>query len=128
MWKQTTPNMSSSDRNTPPRSFTDLDATNTSVATFEEVPQRLERSGPSVRQDFDSAHQPEGKEEKKLSPSSSQGGSKILAASALTSLVKPGAEGTEIAKGEEADEEFVIPMQFTKSGRRKATPFPLKVR
>lgn len=45
----------------------------------------------------------------------------LTAASALTSLVKPPSSGD----GEEED--FEIPQRFTKSGRKKATPFPMKV-
>lgn len=47
-------------------------------------------------------------------------GKELTAASALTSLVKPPAS-------EEAEEDFDIPQRFTKSGRKKATPFPMKV-
>lgn len=49
------------------------------------------------------------------------------AAAALTSLV--GAEDPADEEAEEGeDEDFVIPQRFTRSGRRRATPFPVKVR
>lgn len=48
----------------------------------------------------------------------------LTAASALTSLVnKPHLSGGD---GED-EEDFEIPQRFTKSGRKKATPFPMKV-
>lgn len=48
----------------------------------------------------------------------------LTAASALTSLVnKPHPSGGD---GED-EEDFEIPQRFTKSGRKKATPFPMKV-
>eukprot|EP00542_Grammatophora_oceanica_P015012 CAMPEP_0194036962 /NCGR_PEP_ID=MMETSP0009_2-20130614/9337_1 /TAXON_ID=210454 /ORGANISM="Grammatophora oceanica, Strain CCMP 410" /LENGTH=398 /DNA_ID=CAMNT_0038678937 /DNA_START=154 /DNA_END=1350 /DNA_ORIENTATION=- len=48
----------------------------------------------------------------------------LTAASALTSMVKK-----ETGHGEEVDDEedFDIPQRFTKSGRKKATPFPMKL-
>mmetsp|Transcript_1592 Transcript_1592/g.2190 ORF Transcript_1592/g.2190 Transcript_1592/m.2190 type:complete len:384 (+) Transcript_1592:34-1185(+) len=47
-------------------------------------------------------------------------GKELTAASALTSLVKP-------PSSEDVEEEFDIPQRFTKSGRKKATPFPMKL-
>jgi hypothetical protein len=49
-------------------------------------------------------------------------GKELTAASALTSLVKP-----PVGAIEEDTDEFEIPQRFTKSGRKKAIPFPLKV-
>lgn len=58
----------------------------------------------------------------------------LTAAAALTSLV--GKTDTaeddendeeEAEAGEEEDKEFEIPQRFTRSGRKRATPFPLKV-
>ena len=47
------------------------------------------------------------------------------AAAALTSLVTGEPEGTT---GKAADnKEFKIPLRFTKSGRKRAVPFPMKV-
>lgn len=50
-------------------------------------------------------------------------GKELTAASALTSLVKPPPSGP----ADDSQVEFDIPQRFTKSGRKKATPFPLKV-
>jgi hypothetical protein len=62
----------------------------------------------------------------------------LTAASALTSLVNVTGKGsdeeeetTEHEDDEatvEADKPFIIPQKFTKSGRKRAVPFPLKVR
>ena len=49
-------------------------------------------------------------------------GKELTAASALTSLVKPPSGPME-----ESQVHFDIPQRFTKSGRKKATPFPMKV-
>jgi len=49
-------------------------------------------------------------------------GKELTAASALTSLVKPPAIPLD-----DAEEDFDIPQRFTKSGRKKATPFPMKL-
>mmetsp|Transcript_19140 Transcript_19140/g.32774 ORF Transcript_19140/g.32774 Transcript_19140/m.32774 type:complete len:396 (-) Transcript_19140:229-1416(-) len=49
-------------------------------------------------------------------------GKEMTAASALTSLVKsPNMDDSN------DDEDFEIPQRFTKSGRKKATPFPMKL-
>jgi hypothetical protein len=48
-------------------------------------------------------------------------------ASALTTLVDV-ASGKVEEEDEEEDEDFEIPQRFTKSGRKRAVPFPLKVR
>lgn len=45
------------------------------------------------------------------------------AATALTAL-----SISSNVDGEDGDESFAIPERFTKSGRKRATPFPLKVR
>ena len=50
-------------------------------------------------------------------------GKELTAASALTSLVKPPLDQQE----DDSPEDFDIPQRFTKSGRKKATPFPVKV-
>lgn len=50
-------------------------------------------------------------------------GKELTAASALTSLVRPPA-----GQVDEPQEDFDIPQRFTKSGRKKAIPFPMKVR
>jgi hypothetical protein len=50
-------------------------------------------------------------------------GKELTAASALTSLVGPPA-----GQVDEPQEDFDIPQRFTKSGRKKAIPFPMKVR
>ena len=60
------------------------------------------------------------------------------AAAALTSLVAPvpiqevteqqqPTTGATVDKEETIDKDFVIPQRFTKSGRKRAVPFPLKV-
>lgn len=49
-------------------------------------------------------------------------GKELTAASALTSLVRPPAGQLDASQ-----EDFDIPERFTKSGRKKATPFPIKV-
>jgi hypothetical protein len=59
-------------------------------------------------------------------------GSEMTAAAALTSLVSspsPPLDETERDQEEEAKEkEFTIPQRLTKSGRKRAVPFTLKVR
>lgn len=50
----------------------------------------------------------------------------LLAASALTSLKPDSTTGQEL-KEQEEDSDFQIPLRFTKSGRQRATPFPMKV-
>ena len=90
---------------------------NYSNARFETVPERVER-----REDSQTATvgdlKPPPQKVSKGSP-----GSQMLAASALTHL-KPGYQ--DHAAQEESDE-FKIPLRFTKSGRKRATPFTLKV-
>jgi len=64
----------------------------------------------------------------------------LVAAAALTSLfslsraspddAKHAAQAEEeqsVTASDEEEEEFVIPQRFTKSGRERAIPFPLKV-
>ena len=49
------------------------------------------------------------------------------AASALTSLKPVSGVGEEYVPDYDPDCDFQIPLRFTKSGRRRATPFPMKV-
>jgi hypothetical protein len=65
-----------------------------------------------------------------------KGGSEMTAAAALTILVRNpdsspvDVDETEIIQDEEEEEEkeFEIPQRLTKSGRKRAVPFTLKVR
>jgi len=52
-------------------------------------------------------------------------GSEMTAASTLTTLVSRSGDVGE--QGEEDDKTFFIPQRFTKSGRKRAVPFPLKL-
>lgn len=65
----------------------------------------------------------------KASPIKNAPGTQLQAASALTSLM-PAADTSQGVKEESDDDdgEFEIPLRFTKSGRKRATPFPMKVR
>jgi hypothetical protein len=60
-------------------------------------------------------------------PSTSKAGQELTAASALTSLVKPPSAHAHAPVDDTEEEDFDIPQRFTKSGRKKATPFPMKV-
>jgi hypothetical protein len=59
-------------------------------------------------------------------------GSEMTAVSALTTLVGSSASSpideTESIQDEEEEKEFEIPQKLTKSGRKRAVPFTLKVR
>mmetsp|Transcript_9804 Transcript_9804/g.15062 ORF Transcript_9804/g.15062 Transcript_9804/m.15062 type:complete len:396 (-) Transcript_9804:144-1331(-) len=62
----------------------------------------------------------------------SENGSELTAASALTSLVNSGPPGLEDLKGDDNDldedrGDFKIPERFTMNGRKKAVSFPLKL-
>ena len=51
----------------------------------------------------------------------------ITAASALANLAKDDTQEAP-ARGAKADEDFQIPQRYTKSGRKRAVPFAIKVR
>jgi hypothetical protein len=63
---------------------------------------------------------------------SKKDGSEMTAVSALTTLVGSPASSpvdeTESIQEEEEEKEFEIPQKLTKSGRKRAVPFTLKVR
>lgn len=60
-------------------------------------------------------------------PGNTQNGAELLVASALTSL-KPQDETTAKKDDNKEDEaEFKFPVRYTKTGRKKSTPFPMKV-
>lgn len=65
---------------------------------------------------------------KPAAPPKQGSGPQLLAASALTSLVKPPAPDSDSPpEGQAEEDDFVIPERYTKSGRKRAIPFPLKL-
>lgn len=84
----------------------------------------------------------DGERENEEEENDDDDGSKLSAAAALTSLVQAASlkttfeRATSLATHEEDDEDeedaedekdFEIPQRFTKSGRKRAVPFPIKV-
>ena len=63
----------------------------------------------------------------KASPMKNAPGTQLQAASTLARL-KPDPDNSQEDEEEDDDDgEFKIPLRFTKSGRKRATPFPMKV-
>ena len=104
-----------------PDSSTQPSAMNYSNASFERVSERVERSRDSPQS---ANSQLDGS--LKASPDKKPG-TQMLAASALTSLKPEASNGEDHLLEDDPDCDFQIPMRFTKSGRRRATPFPMKV-
>jgi len=100
--------------------FSQPPAMNYSNAGFERVSERVERSRDDPQVGMAQLSDLKGPPVKKPA--------QMMAASALTSL-KPGTTGQEeYLPEDDPDCDFQIPLRFTKSGRRRATPFPMKVR
>jgi hypothetical protein len=96
---------------------------NYSNAAFDRVSERVERSRD------DPQHQAAMLAQFGLPGMQKPGTSQMLAASSLAGLVKPsvGHHSQEYLPDDDPDCDFQIPLRFTKSGRKRATPFPMKV-
>lgn len=105
-----------------PVSFTQPSVMNFSNANFDRVSERVERSrdDPQVGISHLDANL-------KAAPPVKKPGNQMAAASALAGLKPSGATGQDYLPDDDPDCDFQIPLRFTKSGRRRATPFPMKV-
>lgn len=103
-----------------PVSYPQSAGMNYSNASFERVSERIERSrdDPQRMHSFDSGTFKAAPDKKP--------GTQMLAASALAGLTKPSPTSKDYVLDDDPDCDFQIPLRFTKSGRRRATPFPMK--
>jgi hypothetical protein len=99
---------------------------NYSNAGFDQFPGKVERSRDDPQVGMAPANLKAPPVKKPGSPSTLQASAD--AASALTSLKPVVNTGEEYVPDYDPDCDFQIPLRFTKSGRRRATPFPMKVR
>lgn len=106
-----------------PVSYPQLAGMNYSNAAFDRISERVERSRDDPQHQAMLA-------QFGLPGIRKPGPSQMLAASSLACLVKPsftGHHSEDYLPDNDPDCDFQIPLRFTKSGRRRATPFPMKV-
>lgn len=120
----------SNEEQPPPVPYPPAAAMNFSNANFERVSGRIERNRDDRLEQgmpmmaFDTAAALKGHPSLQKPP-----GTQYLAASTLAGFTKPAPSvGEDYLHDDDPDCDFKIPLRFTKSGRRRATPFPMKVR